>query len=72
MWCCIGGHIGEAYNVGTEIETRNIDMAHKLLDILGKPYSLLQYVTDRAGHDRRYALDCSKLRALGWGQPAYL
>lgn len=60
------GHIGEAYNVGTEIETRNIDMAHKLLDILGKPYSLLQYVTDRAGHDRRYALDCSKLRALGW------
>lgn len=60
------GILGEAYNVGTEIETRNIDMAHKILDILGKPYSLLQHVVDRAGHDRRYALDCSKLRALGW------
>lgn len=60
------GQVGEAYNVGTEIETRNIDMARKLLDILGKPHSLLQHVTDRAGHDRRYALDCSKLRALGW------
>lgn len=60
------GQIGEAYNVGTEIETRNIDMAHKILDILGKPHSLIQHVTDRAGHDRRYALDCSKLRALGW------
>ncbi len=60
------GQVGEAYNVGTEIETRNIDMARKLLDILRKPHSLLQYVTDRAGHDRRYALDCSKLRALGW------
>jgi dTDP-glucose 4,6-dehydratase len=60
------GQVGAAYNVGTEIETRNIDMARNLLDILGKPHSLLQYVTDRAGHDRRYALDCSKLRALGW------
>ncbi len=60
------GQVGAAYNVGTEIETRNIDMARKLLDILGKPHSLLQHVTDRAGHDRRYALDCSKLRALGW------
>ncbi len=60
------GSIGEAYNVGTEVETRNIDMAHKLLDILGKPHSLIQHVVDRAGHDRRYALECSKLRALGW------
>lgn len=60
------GMIGEAYNVGTEIETRNIDMAHKILDMLGKPTSMIQHVTDRAGHDRRYALDCSKLRAVGW------
>jgi dTDP-glucose 4,6-dehydratase len=52
--------------VGTGVETRNIDMAHKILDILGKPYSLIEFVKDRAGHDRRYALDTSKLRALGW------
>lgn len=60
------GQLGEIYNVGTEVETQNIDMAHKILDILGKPRSLITHVTDRAGHDRRYALDCSKLRALGW------
>jgi dTDP-glucose 4,6-dehydratase len=60
------GELGEAYNVGTEMETPNIEMARKILDILGKPHSLITYVTDRAGHDRRYALDCSKLKALGW------
>lgn len=60
------GSLGEIYNVGTEVETPNIEMAHKILDLLGKPHSLISYVTDRAGHDRRYALDCSKLRALGW------
>jgi dTDP-glucose 4,6-dehydratase len=52
--------------VGTGVETHNIDMACKILDMLGKPHSLLQYVPDRAGHDRRYALDTSKLQALGW------
>lgn len=60
------GTLGEVYNVGTEVETPNIEMARKILDLLGKPHSLISYVTDRAGHDRRYALDCSKLRALGW------
>lgn len=60
------GQLGEVYNVGTEVETPNIEMAHKILDLLGKPRSLIKHVTDRAGHDRRYALDCSKLRALGW------
>jgi dTDP-glucose 4,6-dehydratase len=60
------GKLGEVYNVGTEVETPNIEMAKKILDILGKPHSLITYVADRAGHDRRYALDCSKLRALGW------
>jgi dTDP-glucose 4,6-dehydratase len=60
------GQLGEAYNVGTGVETPNIEMARKILDILGKPHSLLQHVADRAGHDRRYALDCSKLHALGW------
>ena len=57
---------GEIYNLGTGVETRNIDMAHKLLDLLGKPYTLIQHVQDRPGHDRRYSLDCSKVRALGW------
>jgi dTDP-glucose 4,6-dehydratase len=60
------GVAGEAYNVGTSVETRNIDMAHKILDILGKPHSLIEFVKDRAGHDRRYALNTDKLRALGW------
>ncbi|MEN9935325.1 MAG: hypothetical protein RLZZ387_1904 [Chloroflexota bacterium] len=60
------GAPGEFYNVGTGVETHNIDMARKLLDILGKPHSLITFVPDRAGHDRRYALDTSKLRALGW------
>ncbi|KAB8144388.1 dTDP-glucose 4,6-dehydratase [Chloroflexia bacterium SDU3-3] len=60
------GELGEAYNVGTGVETRNIDMAKKVLALLGKPESLITYVTDRAGHDRRYALDTTKLRALGW------
>src|SRR3990172_129333 len=51
------GQLGEIYNVGTGVETHNIDMARKILDILGKPHSLITHVTDRAGHDRRYALD---------------
>jgi dTDP-glucose 4,6-dehydratase len=60
------GAYGEVYNVGTGVETHNIDMARKILALLGKPESLLTYVPDRAGHDRRYALDTSKLQALGW------
>jgi dTDP-glucose 4,6-dehydratase len=60
------GAPGEAYNVGTGVETHNIDMARKLLDLLGKPHSLITFVADRAGHDRRYALDTSKVEALGW------
>ncbi|HRE25038.1 MAG TPA: GDP-mannose 4,6-dehydratase, partial [Anaerolineales bacterium] len=60
------GVLGEAYNVGTGVETYNIDMAHKILAILGKPTSLITHVADRVGHDRRYALDVSKLKALGW------
>ncbi len=60
------GELGEVYNVGTEVETPNIEMAKLLLKLLDKPESLMQHVADRAGHDRRYAMDCSKLRALGW------
>jgi dTDP-glucose 4,6-dehydratase len=60
------GELGEVYNVGSGVETRNIDLAHSILDLLGKPYSLIQPITDRPGHDRRYAVDNSKVRALGW------
>ncbi len=57
---------GEVYNLGTGVETRNIDMARQVLRLLGKPESLIQYVADRPGHDRRYALNCDKIKALGW------
>lgn len=60
------GAPGEVYNVGSGAETANIVMAHAVLDLLGKPYSLIQPITDRPGHDRRYALDTAKVRALGW------
>lgn len=60
------GEIGEAYNVGIGREMHNIDMARLILDTLGKPHDLIQHVEDRAGHDRRYALDVSKLQSLGW------
>ncbi len=60
------GQPGEIYNVGTGVETQNIVMAHRILDLLGKPPSLIQPVKDRPGHDRRYSLNCDKLRTLGW------
>jgi dTDP-glucose 4,6-dehydratase len=60
------GEPGEIYNVGTEVETENVVMARAILDLLGKPYSLIQPVQDRPGHDRRYSLRCEKLRTLGW------
>jgi dTDP-glucose 4,6-dehydratase len=61
------GRIGDVYNIGTDNEWANIDLAKKILQILGKPEDLLQSVTDRPGHDRRYALVGDKLkRELGW------
>jgi len=60
------GKAGETYNVGGENERHNIDVIRMMLDILGKPQSLIRHVADRPGHDRRYALDTHKLRALGW------
>lgn len=60
------GALGEIYNVGTGQEMTNIEMTRIVLETLGKPESLIKHVEDRAGHDRRYALDVSKLRALGW------
>jgi len=60
------GKPGEIYNLGTGIETENIVMARMILDLLGKPHSLIQHVADRPGHDRRYSLNCDKIKALGW------
>jgi dTDP-glucose 4,6-dehydratase len=60
------GQVGEIYNLGTGVETTNIEMARLILKLLDKPASLIQPITDRPGHDRRYALDCSKIGALGW------
>jgi dTDP-glucose 4,6-dehydratase len=61
------GKIGEVYNAGGRTEMPNLHLTHLLLDILGKPRSLIKYVKDRPGHDRRYAIDCSKIeRELGW------
>ena len=61
------GKAGETYNFGGRCEMPNLHLTHKLLELLGKPKSLIKYVQDRPGHDRRYAIDCSKAeRELGW------
>lgn len=61
------GRIGEVYNLGGKTERTNLEITHLLLDLIGKPRSLIEYVKDRPGHDRRYAIDCSKAeRELGW------
>ena len=60
------GKAGEAYNVGAEHEVPNIETAHRIIELTGADPSILTHVPDRPGHDRRYALDCAKLRALGW------
>jgi dTDP-glucose 4,6-dehydratase len=57
---------GEVYNVGGGNDVMNIDLTHRILEALGKPASLITPVADRQGHDRRYSLDTTKLRALGW------
>lgn len=61
------GRDGEVYNVGGNNERTNIDIVKTILAQLGKPESLIKYVKDRPGHDRRYAIDATKLREeLGW------
>lgn len=61
------GRIGEVYNVGGHNEKKNIDIVKLVLQKLGKPESLITFVKDRPGHDRRYAIDASKIeRELGW------
>ena len=60
------GAPGEVYNIGAGNERPNMDVVEGILDLLRKPRSLIRYVEDRPGHDRRYALDFEKVRALGW------
>jgi dTDP-glucose 4,6-dehydratase len=61
------GTIGEIYNIGGHNEMHNIDIVKLILDYLGKPYSLIEHVTDRKGHDQRYAIDPTKIHnELGW------
>jgi len=58
---------GEVYNIGGNNEMQNIEIVRMLLDALGKPHSLITYVTDRLGHDRRYAIDATKITTdCGW------
>src|SRR5207247_4832968 len=61
------GRAGVVYNIGARNQRRNIDVARSVLDLLGKPHSLLRFVTDRPGHDRRYAINPSRVESqLGW------
>lgn len=61
------GRAGEAYNIGARNERRNIEVAESILNKLGKPLSLIRHVTDRPGHDRRYAIDPARVETeLGW------
>lgn len=65
------GEIGQVYNIGGNNEWKNIDIVRLVLQLLNKPQSLIAFVKDRPGHDRRYAIDASRIRNdLGW-QPAH-
>ncbi len=64
------GEPGEIYNIGGGAERTNLDITQKILELLGKDESMIEYVPDRKGHDFRYSLDFGKLRKLGW-KPAY-
>lgn len=61
------GKSGESYNIGARNERENIEVVKSILNALGKPQSLIKFVEDRLGHDRRYAIDASKVETeLGW------
>jgi dTDP-glucose 4,6-dehydratase len=61
------GKSGEAYNIGARNERQNLEVVTSILDALGKPHSLIKYVTDRLGHDRRYAIDATRVETeIGW------
>ena len=58
--------VGNVYNIGTGVETSGLQVAEAVLAIMSKPKSLIEFVADRPGHDYRYALDISRITALGW------
>jgi dTDP-glucose 4,6-dehydratase len=60
------GEPGAAYNVGGGEEVENIEITERILELTGRDESLVRHVADRPGHDRRYSLDSSKIRELGW------
>ncbi|MGI9185606.1 MAG: dTDP-glucose 4,6-dehydratase [Solirubrobacteraceae bacterium] len=60
------GQPGETYNCGGPDECENLEVVQRILELTGADDSLIEYVTDRPGHDRRYSLSCEKLRGLGW------
>ena len=60
------GRAGEVYNVGGPDETENLDVVRRIVDLAGANPDLIEFVTDRPGHDRRYSLSSQKVRALGW------
>jgi dTDP-glucose 4,6-dehydratase len=64
------GEVAEAYNISADNERPNLEVAETILDLLEKPKSLIRFVEDRLGHDERYSMDSSKIRALGW-QPTH-
>ena len=60
------GSVGEIYNIGAGSETTNVELTHAILALLGKDKSMIEHVKDRPGHDKRYSLDITKIKALGW------
>jgi len=60
------GKEGEVYNIGAKNELSNIEITRMVLDILGKDKEFIEYVSDRLGHDKRYSVDISKIKKLGW------
>jgi dTDP-glucose 4,6-dehydratase len=60
------GRDGEVYNIGGGNEVRNLALTRQILKLLGRNADLIRFVADRPGHDRRYAVDCTKVHALGW------
>lgn len=60
------GIVGETYNISSGYEKENIEVINTILELMGKGQEFIEYVKDRPGHDRRYSVDTSKLKALGW------
>ncbi len=60
------GRLGEVYNIGADQEKKNVYIAERIIKLTGADRDLLTFISDRPGHDRRYALDCGKIRSLGW------